>query len=91
MLILKATQIHQLQHSLSRVVEGFLLKCKLEDLTPQTIETHRLKLERFVYFCGDCFLCDVAPVFIREFLGYVKDKYDLDIVTRIFLTTIGDQ
>ena len=48
---------------------------------PETIETHRLKLGRFVDYCDDCPIGDVSPVIIREFLGYVKDEYDLDIIT----------
>ena len=69
------------KHSLSCAVEGFLLKCKLEDLEPQTIEAHRLKLSRFTEYCIGCQLSEISPVIIREFLGYIKDKYVLDIAT----------
>ena len=34
-----------------------------------------------VDYCNDCPLGDVSPVIIREFLGYIKDKYGLDIAT----------
>ncbi|MFC1873528.1 phage integrase N-terminal SAM-like domain-containing protein, partial [Chloroflexota bacterium] len=69
------------KRSLSDAVEGFFLKCKLEDLTPETIEPHRLKLFRFVDYCSNCPIGDVSPVIIREFLGYIKDKYRLDVAT----------
>ena len=69
------------KHSLSVVAEGFLLKCKLEDLLLSTIKDHARKLGRFVEYCHDCPISDVSPLIIREFLGSLKDQRGLDIVT----------
>jgi site-specific recombinase XerD len=55
-----------------------MLKCKLEDLSLQTIDDYHRKLGRFLDYCGDCSIRDVSPVVIRQFLGDVKDRYQLD-------------
>jgi len=67
--------------SISCVVDGFLLKCKLEGLADQTIESHRLKLGRLISYCGECSIGDMTPVVIREFLSDVQGKYRLELIT----------
>ena len=66
---------------ISSVVDGFLLKCKVEGLQKQTIDDHRRKLGRFISYCGDCCIDNVNREIVKGFLDDVKERYRLELMT----------
>jgi len=59
--------------SLHRLIEGFLLSCKVENKSPATISFYKNILDKFRWFLEKNSIQDIDANTIRSFLVYVKD------------------
>ena len=58
---------------LNRLIEGFLLSCKVENKSPATISFYKNILDKFRWFLEKNNIQDIDANTIRSFLGYLKD------------------
>jgi site-specific recombinase XerD len=63
----------QLPITLDRLIEGFLLSCKVENKSPATISYYKNMLDKFQWFLNKFGIETIDASTIRNFLGYVKD------------------
>jgi site-specific recombinase XerD len=63
----------QLAIPLHRLIEGFLLSCKVENKSPATISFYKNILDKFQWFLDKFGIETIDANTIRNFLGYVKD------------------
>ena len=59
--------------TLNRLIEGFLLSCKVENKSPATISFYKNILDKFRWFLEKNNIQDIDANTIRSFLGYLKD------------------
>ena len=64
----------QLAISLDRLIEGFLLSCKVENKSPATISFYQNILNKFQWFLQKYGIDHIDATVIRSFLGYLKDS-----------------
>ena len=64
----------QLAIPLHRLIEGFLLSCKVENKSPATISFYKNILDKFQWFLQKYGLNSIEATTIRSFLCYVKDS-----------------
>ena len=64
----------QLAISLQRLIEGFLLSCKVENKSPATISFYKNILDKFQWFLDKFGIDNIEPTTIRSFLVYLKDS-----------------
>ncbi len=64
----------QLAIPLERLIEGFLLSCKVENKSPATISFYKNILDKFQWFLGKYGIDIIDATTIRQFLGYLKDS-----------------
>jgi site-specific recombinase XerD len=62
----------QLPITLDRLIEGFLLSCKVENKSPATISYYKNMLDKFQWFLNKFGIETIDASTIRNFLGYVK-------------------
>jgi len=58
---------------LQRLIEGFLLSCKVENKSPATISFYKNILDKFQWFLGKYIIEAIDAMAIRQFLSYLKD------------------
>ena len=63
----------QLAILLDRLIEGFLLSCKVENKSPATISFYKNILDKFQWFLSKYGVDTIDATTIRQFLGYLKD------------------
>jgi site-specific recombinase XerD len=63
----------QLAIPLHRLIEGFLLSCKVENKSPKTISFYKNILGKFEWYLSKFGIETIDASIIRNFLGYVKD------------------
>jgi len=63
----------QLDIPLHRLIEGFLLSCKVENKSPATISFYKNILDKFQWFLTKFGINTIDATTIRSFLGYLKD------------------
>jgi hypothetical protein len=63
----------QLAIPLHRLIEGFLLSCKVENKSPKTISFYKNNLDKFQWFLNKFGIDTIDATTIRSFLGYLKD------------------
>ena len=64
----------QLAIPLKRLIEGFLLSCKVENKSPDTISFYKNILDKFQWFLGKYGVDTIDATSIRQFLVYLKDS-----------------
>ena len=64
----------QLAIPLDRLIEGFLLSCKVENKSPATISFYKNILDKFQWFLNKFGIETIDSTTIRSFLGYLKDS-----------------
>ena len=64
----------QLAIPLGRLIEGFLLSCKVENKSPATISFYQNILTKFQWFLQKYGIDTIDATTIRSFLCYVKDS-----------------
>ena len=64
----------QLAIPLHRLIEGFLLSCKVENKSPATISFYQNILNKFQWFLQKYGIDTIDATTIRSFLGYLKDS-----------------
>ena len=63
----------QLDIPLHRLIEGFLLSCRVENKSPKTLSFYKNNLEKFQWYLNKFGIETIDASTIRNFLGYVKD------------------
>ena len=63
----------QLTIPLDRLIEGFLLSCKVENKSPKTISFYQNNLDKFQWYLNKFGIETIDATTIRSFLGYLKD------------------
>ena len=63
----------QLAIPLHRLIEGFVLSCKVENKSPKTIDFYKRNLDNFQWFLNKFNIETIDANAIRSFLGYLKD------------------
>ena len=63
----------QVAISLQRLIEGFLLSCRVENKSPKTLSFYKNILEKFQWYLGKYDIDNINATTIRNFLGYLKD------------------
>jgi site-specific recombinase XerD len=63
----------QLAIPLHRLIEGFLLSCRVENKSPKTLSFYKNNLEKFEWYLNKFGIKTIDASTIRSFLGYVKD------------------
>jgi site-specific recombinase XerD len=58
---------------LHRLIEGFLLSCRVENKSPKTLSFYKNNLEKFEWYLGKFGIDTLDASTIRGFLAYVKD------------------
>ena len=58
---------------LHRLIEGFLLSCRVENKSPKTISFYKNNLEKFEWYLHKFTIDTIDASTIRGLLGYVKD------------------
>ena len=58
---------------LHRLIEGFLLSCKVENKSPKTLSFYKHNLYKFRWYLDKFGIDTIDASTIRNFLGYVKD------------------
>jgi hypothetical protein len=64
----------QLPITLDRLIQGFLLSCKVENKSPATISYYKNILDKFQWFLDKFSIETIDATTIRSFLGYLKDS-----------------
>jgi hypothetical protein len=64
----------QLAIPLDRLIEGFLLSCKVENKSPATMSFYENILSKFQWFIEKFGINTIDTTTIRSFLAYVKDS-----------------
>ena len=64
----------QLAIPLHRLIEGFLLSCKVENKSPATISFYKNILDKFQWYLHKYVIDIIDATTIRSFLGYLKDS-----------------
>ncbi len=64
----------QLAVPLYRLIEGFLLSCRVENKSPATVSFYKNILAKFQWFLNKYGIDNIDPITIRNFLAYVKDS-----------------
>jgi site-specific recombinase XerD len=64
----------QLAILLERLIEGFLLSCKVENKSPATISFYKNILDKVQWFLNKYGIDTIDATTIRSFLGYLKDS-----------------
>ena len=64
----------QLSIPLDRLIEGFLLSCKVENKSPATISFYQNILTKFQWFLQKYGIDTIDATTIRSFLCYVKES-----------------
>jgi site-specific recombinase XerD len=64
----------QLAIPLHRLIEGFLLSCKVENKSPATISFYKNILDKFQWYLHKYGIDVIDATTIRRFLGYLKDS-----------------
>jgi len=59
---------------LYRLIEGFLLSCRVENKSPATVSFYKNILDKFQWFLNKFGIDTIDPISIRSFLAYVKDS-----------------
>ncbi len=63
----------QLAIPLHRLIEGFLLSCKVENKSPATISFYKNILDKFQWYLQKFGVENIDATAIRSFLGYLKE------------------
>ena len=63
----------QLAVPLHRLIEGFLLSCKVENKSLSTISFYKNILDKFQWFFNKYGIDEINVMAIRRFLGYLKN------------------
>jgi len=64
----------QLAIPLHRLIEGFLLSCRVENKSPATISFYKNILDKFQWYLHKYGIDIIDAATIRSFLGYLKDS-----------------
>ena len=64
----------QLAIPLERLIDGFLLSCKVENKSPATVSFYKNILDKFQWFLNKYGIDEINATTIRSFLGYLKDS-----------------
>ena len=72
-LLISPNSYTQLDIPLQRLIEGFLLSCKVENKSPATISFYKNILDKFQWFLDKFGINAIDATTIRGFLGYLKD------------------
>ncbi len=72
-LLTRSNSYTQLAIPLHRLIEGFVLSCKVENKSPKTISFYKNNLDKFVWFLNKFGIDTIDATTIRNFLRYVKD------------------
>jgi hypothetical protein len=64
----------QLAIPLQRLIEGFLLSCKVENKSPATISFYKNILDKFQWYLEKFGIDTIDATAIRSFLGYLKES-----------------
>jgi site-specific recombinase XerD len=56
---------------LTQLIEGFLLTCRVEGKSPNTVTFYKGILERFTWYINEFGVHEISPMAIRSFLGYI--------------------
>ena len=59
---------------LNRLIEGFLLSCRVENKSPATVSFYKGILDKFQWFLNKFAIDSIDAFAIRSFLAYVKDS-----------------
>jgi site-specific recombinase XerD len=59
---------------LYRLIEGFLLSCRVENKSPATVSFYKNILDKFQWFLKKYGINTINSISIRSFLAYVKDS-----------------
>ncbi len=73
-LSIRSNSYTQLAIPLDRLIEGFLLSCKVENKSPATIFFYKNILDKFQWFLSKHGIDTIDTTTIRSFLGYLKDS-----------------
>ncbi|MFC1893331.1 tyrosine-type recombinase/integrase [Chloroflexota bacterium] len=57
---------------LTRLIEGFLLTCRVEGKSPNTVTFYKGILDRFTWYLNEYSIYEITPMAIRSFLGYIQ-------------------
>ena len=63
----------QLAITLDRLIEGFLLSCRVENKSPKTLSFYKNNLDKFRWYLEKFSIETIDATTIRNFLGYIKD------------------
>ena len=63
----------QIAIPLQRLIEGFLLSCKVENKSLATISFYKNILDKFQWFYNKYGIDEINVMAIRRFLGYLKN------------------
>ena len=64
----------QLAIPLDRLIDGFLLSCRVENKSPATVSFYKNILDKFQWFLQKYGIDVIDATTIRSFLGYLKDS-----------------
>lgn len=73
-LSIRSNSYTQLAIPLDRLIEGFLLSCKVENKSPATISFYQNILNKFQWYLQKYGIDTIDATTIRSFLGYLKNS-----------------
>ncbi len=73
-LSIRSNSYAQLAIPLDRLIDGFLLSCKVENKSPATESFYKNILDKFQWFLNKYGIDNIDATTIRQFLGYLKDS-----------------
>jgi site-specific recombinase XerD len=73
-LSIRSNSYTQLAIPLQRLIDGFLLSCRVENKSPATISFYQNILNKFQWFLQKYGIDTIDATTIRSFLGYLKDS-----------------
>ena len=73
-LLIRSNSYAQLAIPLDRLIDGFLLSCKVENKSPATVSFYKNILTKFQWFLNKYGIDEINATTIRSFLGYLKDS-----------------
>jgi len=73
-LSIRSNSYAQLAIPLQRLIDGFLLSCRVENKSPATISFYQNILNKFQWFLQKYGVDTIDATTIRSFLGYLKDS-----------------
>jgi len=57
---------------LTSIINGFVLTCRVEGKSPNTVTFYKGILDRFAWYLKEFNIAEVNPITIRSFVGYIQ-------------------